>query len=244
MRRYGRAKRSGGCEVGRRSGAALGIDAVFHAVAFPVDNDGFSVMEDAVEDRGGESAVVVEDGRPVFVGFVGGQHDGAAFVPLADYLEEQIGTALVDGQVSEFVHQQDSGTEIFLEFDGQASSVLRGGERVDDVNGCGEQNAVTSLTGGMAQRDAQVTFSQAHAADKNHIRFVFDELEAEEILDLSAIDFAGPGEVELVERLDDRKACQADAALACAFLVFMRLAVDQTAEELHVRPLRGGGLTG
>ena len=74
-----------------------GLDAVLHAVAFALDDDGLGVVEDAVEDGGGEGGVVVEDGGPVLEDLVGAQDDGAAFVALADDLEEQIGAAFVDG---------------------------------------------------------------------------------------------------------------------------------------------------
>ena len=56
-------------------------------------------MEEPVEDGGGDAAVVVEDRRPLLVGLVRGQDDGAALVALADDLEEEIGAYLVEGQV-------------------------------------------------------------------------------------------------------------------------------------------------
>ena len=37
----------------------------------------------------------------MFEGFVGGEEDGAAFVTGADDLEEEIGTALIDGELSD-----------------------------------------------------------------------------------------------------------------------------------------------
>ena len=55
------------------------------------------MMEESVKDGGGDGAVVVEDGGPLFEGFVGGEDDGTAFVALADDLEEEVGPMLVDG---------------------------------------------------------------------------------------------------------------------------------------------------
>ena len=86
-----------------------GLDLVLHSKAGAFDDDRLGVMEEAVQNGGGEGAVVVEDPGPLFEGLVGGQHDGAAFVALADDLEEQIGAVLVDGQVAEFVQDQQSG---------------------------------------------------------------------------------------------------------------------------------------
>ena len=57
------------------------------------------MVEETVEYGGGDSTITVEDGSPLFEGFVGGKYDRTAFVALADDLEEQVGSALV---VSEF----------------------------------------------------------------------------------------------------------------------------------------------
>jgi hypothetical protein len=51
----------------------------------------------------------VEDGGPLFEGFVGGKDDGAAFVTLAGDLEEKVGSALVNGEVTDLVEHEDRG---------------------------------------------------------------------------------------------------------------------------------------
>jgi len=63
------------------------------------------MMEEAVQHGRGDGAVVVEDTGPLFEGFVGGQHDGAPFVALADNLEDQVSAVLVDGQVADFIEK-------------------------------------------------------------------------------------------------------------------------------------------
>src|SRR5262249_18260153 len=75
----------------------------FGAEALALNDDGIDVVEDAVEDGGGERAVVVEDLRPVLVGTIGGDDHRRALVALADDLKQQIGTVLVDRQVAELV---------------------------------------------------------------------------------------------------------------------------------------------
>src|SRR5580700_8181831 len=76
------------------------FDLILHAVTFPINNHGFSVVQEAVQHGAGEGAVVVEDFGPVFIRLVGGQQDGALFVTLADDLEEQVRAGFVDGQVA------------------------------------------------------------------------------------------------------------------------------------------------
>ena len=61
------------------------------------------MVDDAVEDGGGESGVVGEGCGPFLVGAVGGDDGGAALVAGAEDLEEQLGADAVDGQVAEFV---------------------------------------------------------------------------------------------------------------------------------------------
>ena len=64
------------------------------------------MVEQTVEHGGGDRAIAVEDGSPLFEGFVRGKYDRTAFVALADDLEEQVGSALVDGKIANLVEEQ------------------------------------------------------------------------------------------------------------------------------------------
>ena len=75
-----------------------GFEPVFHAVAGAFDDDGMAVVEEAVEHSGGDGGVAVEDGGPLFEGFVGGEDDGAPFVAGADDLEQEVGAPLAMGR--------------------------------------------------------------------------------------------------------------------------------------------------
>lgn len=116
-------------------GSGHRLDLVLHAVALALNDDGFGVMKESVQDRGSEGGVVVEDFGPGFVGLVGGEDDGASFVALADYLEEEVGAGLVDGQITEFINDEDGRAEKLFEFDGESVGDLPGGEGVDDFDG-------------------------------------------------------------------------------------------------------------
>ena len=59
----------------------------------------------------------MEEERPLFEGFVGGEEDGAAFVTGADDLEEEIGTALIDGEVTDSVEDEKGGSGVAPHFD-------------------------------------------------------------------------------------------------------------------------------
>ena len=112
------------------------------------------MMQQPVQECGGEGAVVVEDFRPVFVGTVRGDDDGAALVACADDLEEKIGAVFVDGKVAQFIDDQDRRLQILVQGVFEAAGGLRGGKRVDDVDGgakCPRKNKVAVL--GLIQTD-------------------------------------------------------------------------------------------
>lgn len=92
------------------------IDLVFHPIAFALDEHGFGVMQESVEQRRGKYAVVVEDFRPVFEGAIGGDDGGTALIAGTDDLEEAIGTEFVDGKVAEFIDDQELRLEVFVHF--------------------------------------------------------------------------------------------------------------------------------
>ena len=81
----------------------LGCWLIFHSVAWSFDDDGVCMMEQAIQHRGGNGAVVIENRGPLFEGFVGGQGNGSSLVALADDLEKQISPLLIDGQVTDLI---------------------------------------------------------------------------------------------------------------------------------------------
>ena len=68
--------------------------------ALDFDDDG--VMEEAVEQSGGED-VVADDVAPVPEAAIGGEDEGALFVPCVDELEEQGCPAGLKGQIADFI---------------------------------------------------------------------------------------------------------------------------------------------
>ena len=120
-----------------------------------------AVVEEAVEDGGGDGGVAVEDGGPLFEGFVGGQDDGAALVAGADDLEQEVGSALVDGQVADFIEDEQGGCGVAAQFGFEGAFGLGGVEGVDDVDGVGEEDALAVLAGGVTQGGGEVGFAKA-----------------------------------------------------------------------------------
>ena len=49
------------------------LDLVLHAKAGALDDDGFGVVQEAIQDGRGDGTVVIKDGGPLVKGLVGGQ---------------------------------------------------------------------------------------------------------------------------------------------------------------------------
>jgi len=85
----------------RARGLALGLrDAP--SVAVPFHREDLGVVDEAIDERGGGGGVG-KDGRPVAEGQVGRYHETAFFIPAADDLKEEIGSAGVVGEIADLI---------------------------------------------------------------------------------------------------------------------------------------------
>ena len=75
-----------------------GLEFVFEPIGVAADIDGDGVMQQAVEDGGGDDSIA-EHFAPGAEALVGGEDHRAFFVASTDQLEEQVGAGAVDGQV-------------------------------------------------------------------------------------------------------------------------------------------------
>jgi len=217
---------------------------ILHPVTGAFDDDGLGVVEQTVQNSRSDGAVVVENGGPLLEGLVGGENDGAALVALADNLEEQIGTVLVDREISHLVQGQEFRGQILLELTLEDAPLLGGGQVVDDADGIGKEYGVALLAGGIAQGGGQVRLPQSDSSQENDIGFLSDELQSEEVLHLETVDFLGPVPVELFEGFEDREAGGLDASFDDALAALGVLAFDQATQVLDVIPLPLGALLG
>ena len=80
--------------------------AVLEAPALVAGLDDVAVMGEAVEQRGGHLGVA-EDARPFAEGEVGGDDDRGLLVEPADQVEQQLAAGLGEGQIAEFVEDDE-----------------------------------------------------------------------------------------------------------------------------------------
>jgi len=88
-----------------------------------------------------------------------------------------------------------------------------------------------------------VGFPKANSACENNVGMVFEEGQTEEVLDLGAVDFLGPGPVKLLESFDGRKMSGGNASLEGLLFATLGFAVDEPGQIFGGEPLFLGGLS-
>ncbi|KAG0184244.1 hypothetical protein DFQ28_011524 [Apophysomyces sp. BC1034] len=197
------------------------------------------MMEEAVEQRGSQRAVVVEDLGPVLERAIRANDCRAVLMALTDDLKQRVGALFVDGQISQFIDDQDVRFDVAAQFAFEPALRVCGVHRVDDIYRGGEQHRVATQTGGMAERDTQVAFAEPDATEEDYVGVLFDEVQAKQILDLQAIDLAGPIPFELIERFEHRETGERDAPSDTAILAMMCFTLDQMGQVVDMQPMLG-----
>ena len=83
-------------------------------VAVALDEEGVAVVQESVENGGGED-IVAEDLAPLGDELIGGDEHAALLVTPSDELEEEVGAALLEGQISELVEDEQLGLRVEVE---------------------------------------------------------------------------------------------------------------------------------
>jgi hypothetical protein len=78
----------------------------------------------------------------------------------------------------------------------------------------------------MAECNAQMGFAQPDATEEDHVGPLLDEVQAKQVLDLQAVDLAGPVPFELIERLEHREPGEGDPPGDAAILAPLRFTFD------------------
>src|SRR5262249_46864263 len=139
---------------------------------------------------------------------------------------------------------QQVGLEIAADLPLEAAGGLRGGERIDDVDGGGEERGVAADAGGMAECYADMRLAEANGRDQDDVGIRSDEGQAEQVLDLRSVDLLWPRPLEVLHRLEDGEAGVLDAPRDGAGLACARLAFDQLGQIGEMRELLLGGRCG
>ena len=131
-------------------------------------------MSEPVKEGPGEP-LGAKDLGPFLKGQVGGHHKAMMLIGPADDLEEQFGSGLGEGNISEFIDDQEmESLELFVQslkpFFLPALHELR-----DQVCGCVETNVSALGTSGKRQGTDQMRFTGSRGSDDQHV-FPFVEI--------------------------------------------------------------------
>jgi hypothetical protein len=135
-------------------------------IASDVQRDG--VVEDAVQDRGGDDPVA-EDLPPAAETLVAGQDHGAALVAAAGELKEQVRHLPINGQIADLVHNEQAGHGVDLELVVQAPLGEGAGEGGNEDGGRGEEHAVTVLDALEPEPDGEMGLADAGRAEDHQV---------------------------------------------------------------------------
>jgi len=140
-------------------------------------------VSDPVQKGSGES-LGAKDLRPFFEGQVCGQHEAMMLIGLADDLEEQFGSCLGEGNISEFInHQEMESLELFMQslkpFFFPALHELS-----HKVRGRMEANVSALGTSGEGQSADQMRFAGSRVSDQQDV-FSFVQIFASQKLPYS-----------------------------------------------------------
>src|SRR5208337_4667986 len=100
----------------------------------------------------------VKQGAPFPEGSIRGQHDRSGFITGSDHLEQQIGPALVDGQIAQLIEEEKGGTDINFECFAQRSVDLGRGEMIDHIYHTHKAKRVAPLARRVTQCSKKIDF--------------------------------------------------------------------------------------
>ena len=186
--------------------------AFFQAVRLALDVDNGAVMQDAVQDGGGDGDIG-KDLVPLREGFVGGKDGRRFFIPSGNKLEEQVCALDVHGEVADLVDDKHPVLGENLELVRQ--TVLKMGllELFNELVAVDVVGRETVLCCHQAQSGGQMGLAHAGRAEEDHILPVFQEAHGGQLIDLAFIDGGLEREIEVVQGLLNGEARHLDLLL-------------------------------
>jgi len=162
------------------------------------------VVDDAVDDRGGE--FVVGEDRPPFAELdVRGEDDAATFVAAGDDLVEETGPVDVEGHVAELVEDDQVGTGEVPEQAVEGAVAFGLAELEHELRGLPEPHAPALLDGEHSQGGGQVGLSASRLAVEHEVLRLGREIEAGQLLLGVSVGQAHVREVVAVEAFGHRE---------------------------------------
>ncbi len=205
------------------------------AVAVALDDEDVGVMDDAV-DEGGGAGSVGEDGGPLAERQVGGEDEALALVAAAHDLEEEVGVAVVVGEVADLVdHEKTRSRAVVAEALVEGARALLCTEIEEQLGSGDEDYGVAGEDGLVGDVLGDHGLAEALGRDEDDVPRGLQEFEAQGRLDRCAIDALRPVPVEVGHRLEAPEAAPREAALEAAACTLLGLDLDDVEVEAALK---------
>ena len=217
--------------VPRSVSQADGLLQVAQPVAAALDVEDVAVMEQPVEDGGGQHLVAGQQLGPVLDALVGGDEDGASSVAVADEPEEQRGGLPVHGLEAHLVDDEQRHVEVLAPAQPggrELGIALEGGDELLDAQ---EQHREAVLHSLDAQGDGQMCFPHTRGSLDEEGLAGAQPGAGGQGLDARALDGGLEGEVEVAERLAGGQAGELERGADAPLLAFGELVGQQAIQE-------------
>ena len=206
----------------RKSLGLVGLPALLEAEAIPVHLQDIDMVGETVEEGPGEP-FRAKDLGPLVEGQVGGSQDRAAFIALAEDLEEQLGPGLGQGYEAQFVDDQELETrQLPLQVE-QPPFVPGLNQLVDQSGGRGETHGQSSLTRSQAETEGDVGLAGAAVANSDDVILAVDVFAPGQLQHQGFVERGDSQEVEGVQALYGGETGLLDPALHHAVITVDKL---------------------
>lgn len=206
------------------------VVAAFEAPAVVAGLDDVTVMGQPVEQRGGHLGVA-EDAGPFTEGEVRGDDDRRALVEPADEMEQELAAGLSEGQVAEFIEDDEVEAGQLIGEPTLPPVAGLGLQSIDQIHDVVEPATRAGADAASGDGNGEVSFAGAGPTDQYDVALLSNEAAAGEIMYEGVVD-RRPVELEVVEVLGERQLGDGELVLDGARLLLADLGFEQIADDV------------
>jgi hypothetical protein len=144
-------------------------------------------MSEAIEQGGGHFGIA-KDARPFGKSEIGGDDDRGALVKPADEMEQELSAGLSEGQIAQFIEDDEADTGEMIGDASLAAGTRFGLEAIDEIDDVIEPAAGTGLDATAGDGDREMGLAGAGSADQDGVALLGDESAAGEVFDERFVD--------------------------------------------------------
>ena len=168
----------------------------FQTVRLALDVDHGAVVQDAIQDGGGNGDVG-KDLIPLGESLVGGKNGGRLFVPSGNQLEEQVCALDIHGEIANLVNDEQPVLGQDFELVGQAVLEMGLFELLDELVAIHVVGGEAMLGRHKAQHGGQMSLAHTWRTEEYHVLPVFQEAHGGQLIDLPLVNGGLEREIEV-----------------------------------------------